>query len=89
MPVNTTRPTLLLLFCAFLTGSPFWGVAQPGLDSFNVVWTEPGPGPAESMPLGNGDIGLNLWVEPGGDLVFYISKTDAWGTRSNRVWTAG
>lgn len=31
------------------------------------------------MPLGNGDIGLNVWVEPGGDLVFYISKTDAWG----------
>lgn len=31
------------------------------------------------MPLGNGDIGLNAWVEPGGDLLFYISKTDAWG----------
>ncbi len=31
------------------------------------------------MPLGNGDIGLNVWVDPGGDLLFYISKTDAWG----------
>jgi len=31
------------------------------------------------MPLGNGDIGLNVWTEPGGDLLFYISKTDAWG----------
>ncbi len=31
------------------------------------------------MPLGNGDIGLNVWVEPSGDLLFYISKTDAWG----------
>jgi len=30
------------------------------------------------MPLGNGDIGLNIWVEEGGDLQFYISKTDAW-----------
>ncbi|MBS1604415.1 MAG: hypothetical protein JST42_17250 [Bacteroidetes bacterium] len=69
---------LTLLFCAFLF-SPFWGLAQPDMDLYNVVWTEPGPGPAESMPLGNGDIGLNLWVEPGGDLVFYISKTDAWG----------
>ena len=29
------------------------------------------------MPLGNGDIGLNVWVEEGGDLMFYISKTDA------------
>ena len=30
------------------------------------------------MPLGNGDIGLNVWTEPNGDLVFYIGKTDAW-----------
>lgn len=30
------------------------------------------------MPLGNGDIGLNVWVEEGGDLLFYISKTDSW-----------
>jgi alpha-L-fucosidase 2 len=32
----------------------------------------------DSVPLGNGDIGLNLWVEACGDLVFYLSKTDAW-----------
>jgi hypothetical protein len=30
------------------------------------------------MPIGNGDIGLNVWTEPGGDVVFYIGKTDAW-----------
>ena len=30
------------------------------------------------MPVGNGDIGLNAWVEEGGDLVFYIGKTDSW-----------
>jgi hypothetical protein len=30
------------------------------------------------MPLGNGDIGVNLWVEPSGDLVFYVAKGDAW-----------
>ncbi|WP_426668671.1 DUF5703 domain-containing protein [Mucilaginibacter sp. McL0603] len=49
------------------------------LDSYNVQWDVPGPGSAQSMPLGNGDIGLNVWVEKNGDLVFYISKTDAWG----------
>src|SRR5258708_27829302 len=31
------------------------------------------------MPIGNGDMGLNVWVEPDGSLNFYISKTDAWG----------
>ena len=30
------------------------------------------------MPLGNGDIGLNVWTEANGDICFYISKTDAW-----------
>jgi hypothetical protein len=48
-------------------------------DSYGVSWDEPGPGSSASMPLGNGDIGLNVWVDPGGDLLFYISKTDAWG----------
>ena len=49
------------------------------LDSYNVQWDTPGPTSAQSMPLGNGDIGLNVWVEQNGDLAFYISKTDAWG----------
>ncbi|MCR8560704.1 hypothetical protein KXD93_23815 [Mucilaginibacter sp. BJC16-A38] len=49
------------------------------LDAYNVTWDTPGPSSAQSMPLGNGDIGLNVWVEKNGDLVFYISKTDAWG----------
>lgn len=31
------------------------------------------------MPLGNGDISTNVWVEPSGDLCFYIGKTDTWG----------
>lgn len=48
-------------------------------DAYNVQWNVPGPGSAQSMPLGNGDIGLNVWVEKNGDLAFYISKTDAWG----------
>jgi hypothetical protein len=30
------------------------------------------------MPSGNGDIGINLWVEKNGDLLIYLSKTDAW-----------
>jgi hypothetical protein len=48
------------------------------LSSYDVVWNEPGQGPADSMPLGNGEIGLNVWTEPNGDLLFYIGKTDAW-----------
>ena len=34
------------------------------------------------MPLGNGDLGMNVWVESNGDLLFYLSKTDAWDEQS-------
>ena len=30
------------------------------------------------MPIGNGEVGLNVWVETTGDLVFLVSRTDAW-----------
>lgn len=48
------------------------------MDTYNVVWSSPSRDSSGSMPLGNGDIGLNLWVEEGGDLLLYLSKTDAW-----------
>ncbi|MCX7712383.1 MAG: DUF5703 domain-containing protein [Chthoniobacterales bacterium] len=44
-----------------------------------LVWGTPSRDSSGSMPLGNGDIGINLWVEPNGDVVFYIGKTDTWG----------
>jgi alpha-L-fucosidase 2 len=45
---------------------------------YQVVWDSPSENEHASMPLGNGDIGLNVWVEKSGDLVFYMAKTDAW-----------
>ncbi|MDH3346239.1 MAG: DUF5703 domain-containing protein, partial [Kiritimatiellaceae bacterium] len=49
------------------------------INTYNVVWDSPSQDHLGSMPLGNGDIGLNAWMEPNGDLCFYISKTDSWG----------
>jgi hypothetical protein len=34
------------------------------------------------MPLGNGDVGVNVWAEPGGDVVLLLSKTDAWDSHA-------
>ena len=48
------------------------------VEAYNVVWDSLSKDSSGSMPLGNGDIGLNLWVEPNGDVLFYIAKTDAW-----------
>ena len=66
-----------------------WGLLvlffiQPGnggndlISDCNVVWDSPSKNSWGSMPIGNGDIGLNVWVEENGDLLFYIGKTDAW-----------
>jgi len=48
-------------------------------DRYNVVWDSPSKDQHGSMPLGNGATGINAWIEPNGDLVFYIGRTDSWG----------
>ncbi|MCX6972336.1 MAG: DUF5703 domain-containing protein [Verrucomicrobia bacterium] len=45
---------------------------------YNVIWTSPSKDYNGSMPIGNGDLAANVWVEPTGDLIFYISKSDTW-----------
>ena len=47
--------------------------------AYHVTWTTPSKNHHGSMPLGNGATGLNAWVEPDGDLCFYIGRTDSWG----------
>jgi len=60
---------------------------RSAVSSNDVVWDQPGRSSADSMPIGNGDIGLNVWTETNGDIVFYIGKTDAWS--ENPVKTTG
>ncbi len=55
------------------------------LSACDVSWNTLGKDSADSMPLGNGDIGLNVWTEQNGDLLFYISKSDAWAEDNNLV----
>ena len=54
------------------------------LDRYNVTWDSPSP-PGDisgSMPIGNGDIGANVWAEEGGDVILLLGKTDAWDENS-------
>lgn len=53
-----------------------------------IEWSTPSEDAAGSMPLGNGDIGLNVWIDPAGALRFYIGKTDAWG-ESGQLYKVG
>ena len=73
-----------MVFAVLAAGAAI-GRAEPqkqqpveALDNYNVIWNSPSDNAHGSMPLGNGDVGINAWVEPSGDLLFYVSKTDAW-----------
>ena len=48
------------------------------IGDYDVVWRSPSSDASGAMPLGNGELGINLWVEPSGDLLFYLSRTDSW-----------
>lgn len=50
----------------------------PPIDQYNVVWDSQSKNSDGSMPIGNGDIGANVWMEPDGVLSLMLSKTDAW-----------
>jgi alpha-L-fucosidase 2 len=56
-------------------------IDSPLLDrvsKYNVSWTTSSQDENGSMPLGNGETGINVWVEPSGDILLYISRTDSW-----------
>lgn len=55
-----------------------FGFAAQDLDPLNVVWSTPSADAAGSMPIGNGRFGANVWVEPSGDILLLLSRTDAW-----------
>lgn len=47
---------------------------QKQLNKYNIRWSSQSKNSSESMPLGGGDMGLNVWVE-NGDLLFYIARS--------------
>jgi len=44
----------------------------------NVTWHSLGTNENDSMPLGNGDVALNVWTEQNGDILLLLAKSDAW-----------
>ncbi|MCW5941457.1 MAG: SDR family oxidoreductase [Fimbriimonadaceae bacterium] len=52
--------------------------AAPDPSALDVMWRTPSVDAAGSMPIGNGEVVLNVWVEADtGDLLFYVARTDA------------
>jgi len=73
--------SLALCACASLgQGAPSTAPAPLDwpVDRYDVAWDSPSDRANGSMPLGNGDIGLNVWVNKSdGDLVFLVGKSDS------------
>jgi len=66
-------PFALLVGCA----KPPFPLPNTKIEHFNIIWESPSRSEEGSMPLGNGDIGSNVWATPDGNLHLYLSKTDA------------
>lgn len=68
---------------AVLALMPFKAAASPAADYMpaDYVWHTMSSNSSESMPVGGGDIGMNVWVEDG-DLLFYIGRSGAYDENS-------
>ena len=62
-------------------GSPT-DVRRHDVSRYDVIWASPSRDVSGTMPIGNGDLGLNVWVEADGDLLVLLGKTDAWDENS-------
>jgi len=69
----------IILAAAFAAADTGLAAGIDSLAACNVVWDGPSNSDSfGSMPLGNGDIGINVWFEVNGDILFYVSKVDAY-----------
>ena len=75
---GTRSCVVMAILIARITLAAAAGIHGASVSEFNVVWDSPSTNHDGSMPIGNGETGMNLWVEPDGDLVFLISRTDSW-----------
>ena len=81
MKINDLIIVVLLLAGPFNTQTTGWQMELPkmvqSLDDCNPTWNYPSKDSFGSMPLGNGDVGANVWVDENGNLSLYLSKVDA------------
>jgi len=86
MTKPSVRRGILLAIASILLAFPACSTKEydplQALAKYDVVWDSPSRDSWGTMPIGNGDIGLNVWVEESGDLLFYIGKTDLWDDNS-------
>ncbi len=56
--------------------------APAALDAHDLVWRSPSRDASGSMPIGNGEVGCNVWVTADGVLHALVSRTDSFSEAS-------
>jgi hypothetical protein len=76
-----TSPLAVFLAASMLSSAAWAQLSEPqvltNLAASSPAWDSPGLDAAGSMPIGNGQVGANVWVEASGDLVLLLSHTDS------------
>ncbi len=62
---------------------------SPEMAAYLVQWDSPSEDYHGSMPLGNGEVGANVWVDPAGDVNFFISRADCFDEYGRLVKIGG
>ncbi|MDO4551501.1 MAG: DUF5703 domain-containing protein [Planctomycetia bacterium] len=57
--------------------------------AYEEVWLTPGETHQGTVPLGNGEVGVNAWIDLAGDLNFFISRTDSYDEYGRLVKVGG
>lgn len=68
------RLLILLFLLSFVSAYSLPVSNGDWIKNYNIVWEQPSTNASESMPLGGGDIGCNVWVEKG-DILLYLQKS--------------
>ncbi len=68
----------IIFLCVALTARVVCARENHSVAANDVVWNSLGTNENNSMPLGNGDIALNVWTEQNGDIVLLLAKSDTW-----------
>jgi hypothetical protein len=76
--MNKFNLMILAMWSMVLCGVSSANEPAPPPSPYEVVWDSPSQDCNGTMPLGNGEVALNAWIEPSGDLRFYIARTDSW-----------
>jgi hypothetical protein len=74
--MKSFRNQLTLLLLSLAVSAVVQADDHGAVSAHDVIWTMPGKDSSDSMPLGNGELGINLWVEENGDLLFYLGRND-------------